>query len=468
MYRTYKGEKKVKWNKRFAMMGLSTILIGSNVNAATIKCLNQNNTNLVPLRVISEELGATVGFDKNNQTVTVEYRGNVIEAKIGNKTATVNGNKVQLSVPPQVSEGTTYVPIRFIGEALGGAVSYQNGVLKLTIGDLSKEWQVQTINASPTKAQASTFASGSQTVRGKKVTYVTINMNDPAVKVKVATANNKVTQAAALKTLAAGAKVGVNGTYFAAYNGDTPLPDGTLVVNGKTVHITDIGSTIGFTSDNKVLIDVVQTRVQGYVNGQESWLSYRVNRPGSDTSTTLIYTPEYEQKIPLSAGWSAVVCINGKVEKIVTESRTVPNNGFILVTTKPGKFNIGDTVSYKTVYRPTKTSATDWENVIYALSAGPSLMINGEKTGDPANEKFTEAKILTHSAQRTFIGVNKDNKVMIGTVGASVNELKNIVKDLGLTSAMCLDGGASSGLYYNGSYLTSPGRQISNSINFYA
>lgn len=152
--------------------------------------------------------------------------------------------------------------------------------------------------------------------------------------------------------------------------------------------------------------------------------------------------------------------------KIVKESRKVPENGYILVTKDPSRFNIGDMVGYKTTFQPQNTSEGDWEDVVYALSAGPSLIINGQKTGNPANEQFTEEKILTQAAQRSFIGVTSDNKVIIGTVSASVSELKNIVKQMGLKSAMCLDGGASSGLYYNGSYLTNPGRNISNSINF--
>ncbi len=451
-----------------SIIALGGLVFSTNLEAATLKALNQNNTNLVPLRTISEEFGAIVDFNKQNNKITITQKESIIEATIGSKRAMVNGAKKELQVAPQVVQGTTYVPIRFIGEALGGQVDYQKGILNIALNGDTKEWKLETISALPkAPASSNSFSKGSTTVNGKRVTYATVNMNDPNVKVKIATAGNKVTQASPLRTLASGAKVGVNGTYFAAYNGDTPLPDGTIVSNGKVLHITDIGSTIGFTSDNKVLVDFVQTRVQGYINGDESWNSYRVNRPTPDTSTNILYTPEYGQNIPLANGWSAVVCINGKVEKIVNQPRQVPSNGFILATTRPGNFNIGDSVRYKTTYQTTHTQASEWDNVVYAISAGPSLRINGQKTGDPKNESFTEAKILNNVAQRTFIGVKNDNTLMIGTVSASVSQLKDIVNQLGLKNAMCLDGGASSGLYYNGSYLTSPGRNISNSINFY-
>ncbi len=459
---------QMKKTVKIAIILFSMTFFSQNIEAATIKSISQDNTNLVPLRMISEEFGAKVDFNKTNQKITVVYNDTSVEATIGSKSAKVNGTKKELQAAPKVVKGVTYVPIRFVGEALGGVVDYQKGKLKINLDDTTKEWKLQTIVDAPkVDLSGNPYSSGTKMVSGKKVTYVTVNMNDPKVKMKIATPNNKITQAQPLKTLATGAKASVNGSYFAAYNGDVPMPDGTIVSKGKVIHITDIGSTIGFTSDNKVLIDFVKTRVQGYINGVESWESYRVNRPTPDTSATIIYTPEYGRDIPLGSGWSAVVCINGRVEKIVNQSRQVPKNGFIVVTRKPERFKLGDSVSYKTTYETTHTKASEWEDVVYALSAGPSLRINGQKTGNPKNESFTEAKILTNAAQRTFIGVTNDNTLMMGTVSASVTQLKDIVNQLGLKSAMCLDGGASSGLYYNGNYLTSPGRNISNSINFY-
>ncbi len=47
-----------------------------------------------------------------------------ITLTIGSKTATVNGKKVELDVPPQVIKGRTMVPLRFIGEQLGATLRY--------------------------------------------------------------------------------------------------------------------------------------------------------------------------------------------------------------------------------------------------------------------------------------------------------------------------------------------------------
>ncbi len=462
----------MKLSKKIGLILVSGIILVHSLQASNLKCLSQNNTTMVPFRVIGEDLGAKVSFEQASQTITLSYRDTNIELKVGSKKATVNGEEKNLQVAPQVVDGVTYVPIRFVAEALGAEVNYKNGILAINLEGNEKEWKLETIATGINTSSAtneSGFINTSKTLLGKNVTMLTINMNDPKVKVKIATAGNKVTRAAAIKDMANGAKASINGTYFAAYNGDVPLPDGTLVSNGRVLHITDIGATIGFTSDNKVLIDFVTTRVQGYINGEEAWTSYRVNRHTADSSATVIYTPEYEGNITLPSGWAAVVCVDGKVAKMVTQAGTVPNNGFILTMTekRSQKFNVGDSVEYKVNYLPKNTSSKDWNNVIYALSAGPSLMIDGKITGNPSDENFTEAKILTQVARRSFIGTTKDNQLIIGTVSASVSELKNIVKEMGLVSAMCLDGGASSGLYYNGSYLYSPGRNVNNCINFY-
>lgn len=426
---------------------------------------------MVPLRLISEELGAQVKFEQTNQTIILSYKNIVVMLKVESKKAIVNGQEKELQVMPQVITGVTYVPIRFIAEMLGAEVNYKDNILLINLEENKKEWKLEVLTDIKTNntTNKNSFKNTSKTVLGKNVTMITINMNDPKVKAKIVTAGNKVTRASSIKEMASGAKASINGTYFAAYNGDTPLPDGTLVIDGEIIHITDIGSTIGFTSDNKILINFVTTRVKGYINEEEAWTSYRVNRHTPDPSATVIYTPEYEGNITLPNGWVAVVCIEGKVIKKVTQTRTVPNNGFILTMNqnRSQKFNVGDNVAYEVTYSPKNTSLNDWKNVTYALSAGPSLMINGKITGSPSNESFTEAKILTHVARRSFIGITRDNQLIIGTVSASVSELKYIVREMNLINAMYLDGGASSGLSYNGSYLFAPGRDVNNCINFY-
>jgi hypothetical protein len=84
-----------------------------------------NGRTLVPLRAIFEALGAKVEWDEATQTVTATKDGNVIQLTIGSKIAYKNGKKMMLDVPAQLFNGdTTMVPIRFVSEALGAKVGW--------------------------------------------------------------------------------------------------------------------------------------------------------------------------------------------------------------------------------------------------------------------------------------------------------------------------------------------------------
>ncbi|HHY92449.1 MAG TPA: copper amine oxidase N-terminal domain-containing protein, partial [Firmicutes bacterium] len=74
----------------------------------------RNNRTLVPLRVISENLGAEVGWDNKTRTVTVAGPGQGIKLVIGRSDALVNGKAVKLDTPTVILGNRTFVPLRFI------------------------------------------------------------------------------------------------------------------------------------------------------------------------------------------------------------------------------------------------------------------------------------------------------------------------------------------------------------------
>jgi hypothetical protein len=87
--------------------------------------LKDGNT-LVPLRGIFEKLGAEVKWDQDTQTVTAIKGGTSIKLTIGAQTANVNGAAVQLAAKAEIINGSTMVPLRFVSEALGADVQWDN------------------------------------------------------------------------------------------------------------------------------------------------------------------------------------------------------------------------------------------------------------------------------------------------------------------------------------------------------
>lgn len=85
-----------------------------------------NGRTMVPLRVIFESIGATVGWDDTTQTVTSTKDATTVSLTIGVPSITVNGNVIALDTAPCVIDGRTLVPARAVSEAFGLKVDWDD------------------------------------------------------------------------------------------------------------------------------------------------------------------------------------------------------------------------------------------------------------------------------------------------------------------------------------------------------
>ncbi|CAG7643645.1 hypothetical protein PAESOLCIP111_04517 [Paenibacillus solanacearum] len=88
---------------------------------------------LVPLRVITSAFGAALSWDSETQTVGLKRGTTTITIQIGSKTATVNGKSQPLEAAAELSNGTTMVPLRFIAEAFGAKVTFDEQTASVSI-----------------------------------------------------------------------------------------------------------------------------------------------------------------------------------------------------------------------------------------------------------------------------------------------------------------------------------------------
>jgi len=100
----------------------NTLLYINGSIAKNVDVIIDNNRSLVPVRIISENLGAQVGWSDAERKVTITE--NNIVLKIGDKTASVNGQNVELDAAPKIYNDLTYVPLRFIAENLNCNVDF--------------------------------------------------------------------------------------------------------------------------------------------------------------------------------------------------------------------------------------------------------------------------------------------------------------------------------------------------------
>ena len=86
----------------------------------------------VPLRGVFERLGASVVYA--NGTINAQGNGHAVSLHIGSTQATVDGQPQTLDVAPFIVGASTYVPLRFVSQALGASVNYDaaNRIVALT------------------------------------------------------------------------------------------------------------------------------------------------------------------------------------------------------------------------------------------------------------------------------------------------------------------------------------------------
>jgi len=171
---------------------------------------------------------------------------------------------------------------------------------------------------------------------------------------------------------------------------------------------------------------------------------------------------------------NAIVAINGTFFDAYTKASYKAPYGYIVSGGKMLKNSSGDRramFTYDKNHLAALIPGLDFTNKFAAdtieggLQAGPRLLVNGKVALDVKGEGFKDPKILTGGGARSALGLTRDHKLILLTSnGATIPQLAEIMKQAGAFQAMNLDGGASSGLYYNGKYLTTPGRQISNAI----
>jgi hypothetical protein len=90
-----------------------------------LAALVRGATVLVPLRSMFEQMGGTVSYDATAKTVDVEKAGTSVHLTVGKAEVEINGETRALDVPPEIDGGVLLVPVRVISEALGAYVLWQ-------------------------------------------------------------------------------------------------------------------------------------------------------------------------------------------------------------------------------------------------------------------------------------------------------------------------------------------------------
>ena len=89
---------------------------------------------MVPLRFISEALGAEVTWLSETRQIIIQDENTEIILTIGSNVVIYNGNTMKIDSNPMIQPpGYTFVPLRFVSEMLGAQVDYDSETKQITI-----------------------------------------------------------------------------------------------------------------------------------------------------------------------------------------------------------------------------------------------------------------------------------------------------------------------------------------------
>ena len=108
-----------------AASGTKIVLNDREVTGAR-DVLTVKGTTMVPIRVISEELGYPVGWNSASRQVTVGSPGDTLTLTLGSTSASAPEGTIALEQAPFSQENTTYVPLRLVGTEMGLQVKWDN------------------------------------------------------------------------------------------------------------------------------------------------------------------------------------------------------------------------------------------------------------------------------------------------------------------------------------------------------
>jgi hypothetical protein len=127
----------------------------------------------LPVRFISEALGAKVLWDSEAKKATISLEGKTMGVYIGKKSYELNGKTKQMDTAALFKQSRTFVPLRFVYEGLGVNVKWDDVVKTVYITTSGNEHP-------PSSSQPSTEPKEA-TVHGFKIPYTEMGPNsDPA------------------------------------------------------------------------------------------------------------------------------------------------------------------------------------------------------------------------------------------------------------------------------------------------
>lgn len=495
-----------------------TTLVPVDANGAGVEPFILDGTTYLPLRAVAGALGLDVGWDDAASTVSLQSGG---AAKTGsgeplssNRTvhATLNYRDIKITldgaalvpadasgagVEPFILDGTTYLPLRAVANALGLTVGWDNATSTVTLqsggadsnGPSTGGTTPSTGGGTAPSAGGVSYRTGSVSTSAGTVSahVLTVDPRDPAVNITPGVTGGVLCTRDTLASIAAAAgnPLAVITANFMSGDDEGNYPVGNLMINGELVFTGGGITSIGIKEDGGLICGRpgIRVRVMPEDGVWPLWNASAVNVPEREIAGNLsaLYTPAKGASFTAEPGGTIMTVSGGAVSSYGPVAAgtvvPIPADGFVLIMTDEFMSYVNNSyraaVPGEKVHLEYYINGTDpdggfasLDGVKHIFSGGPRLVKNGAICTE-LEEQFSGERFTTISSTRTCAGYTADGKLILVSSAGTIQAMRELMLALGCVEAINLDGGASTALYYNGQTLVPEGRLLAYTLRIY-
>lgn len=117
-------------------LGSTSYSVNGETRTADVAPYSENGRTYLPVRYVADALGVTpqnILFDKATSTVTLLKGDRVVQIKLNTNQLIVNGSVIAMDVKAVTKDNRTVLPIRWVGQALGANVAYDETAKTITV-----------------------------------------------------------------------------------------------------------------------------------------------------------------------------------------------------------------------------------------------------------------------------------------------------------------------------------------------
>lgn len=151
--------------------GISVFVKGIDLQSDTSPVIKQGRM-LMPVRAVTEALGAVLQWNPKTFTATISKNKTVIVMNLDTKVVTVNEKEVELDVPPQIINNRTLVPVRFIAETFNLDVQWDEKSRSAIIEEKTSSKIPEKISVSESTEKSEIASNPKSKVQNKEIVLI--------------------------------------------------------------------------------------------------------------------------------------------------------------------------------------------------------------------------------------------------------------------------------------------------------